>query len=631
MFVIEVIPLIRGTKLDTLSYYSSTPYEIGTFLSVPIRGKEKPAIVTAVHSVAESKSTLKTAAFALKKLPAQPEATCVPENVRLTAVALTQQYPSTVGAILYQLLPPEVRQGVYRYPRVSTLKHAEESTPRVLTARLSDRYITYRSHVRTILARRGSVLIVVPTSAHIERARQELAIGIEDRLVVFSPTNTEKERRAAYQAFEDTSLAKLIIATPSHAYLDRVDLLSIIIESEASEFYRNRERPYLDHRTALITHAKVTGRSLILGDILPRPETEHARREEFFSTEGETVKRINFTAPVTIVEQKDKPTPERPFSLFSNELTERINQTLSSRGHIFLYGARRGIAPVVACIDCGFIFRCPDSATPYSLIRTISKTGEEERWFVSSTSGKRVRASDTCPTCGSWRLRERGIGIQTVFDECTERFPGQKIFLFDRESVTTQAKATALMNTFYTERNAILLGTSAALPYVARRGVTLSAVVSLDATRANPTWRSDEQTLHLLFTLRDLSEKEVIIQTRTPIDTLLESVHTGMIEGFYTEELTLRQSLSYPPYAVFFLLSWQGSHEFVKKTEEEILKRTEGYSAHCYHSPLSSGQKIIRHALFRISPHDKMLPNFIELIRHFPPYIKIERDPSRIV
>lgn len=631
MYVIEVIPLLLGTQLDTLSYYSSVEYPIGSFLSVPIRNQVKQAIVVNVHTVTDNKSALRAAAFTLKKLPPQEKISSVPEHLRTTAEALTKIYPSSMGAILYQLLPPEVRQGKYHYPAISSFTQVEETLPRVLTARQKERYIAYRSHIRSTLARRGSILFVVPTSAAIPYAVAELALGIEDRIVVFSPTNSEKERRAAYTAFEDTALAKLIITTPSHAYLDRVDLLSIVIENEASEYYKDRERPYIDHRTALLTHAKTTGRSILLGDILPSGETEYRRRQEIFTTEGEETKRINFTAPCTVIEQKDKPSPESPFSLFSKELLTRITNTLSSRGHVFIYAARRGIAPVVVCIDCGHIFRCPDSNTPYSLIRTHLPSGEEVRWFVSSTSGKRVRAADTCPHCGSWRLRERGIGIQTVYDECLERFKDKKIFLFDKESITTPKRAVEVINEFYDTRGAILIGTQIALPYLARNGVDLSAVISLDATRANPTWRADEHTLHLLLTLRDWSDKEVLIQTRTAKDTLLSTAETGLIEGFYTEELDLRSQLSYPPYSIFILLTWQGTAVSVKKTETEILKRIGEAKPACYSHPLSTAAKTVRYALLRLAPHDKNRVEIIETIRNFPPYIKVEIDPSRIV
>lgn len=630
MFVIEVIPLIRGTKIDTLSYYSGTDYAVGTFLDVMIRNKRQRAVVTATYAVAESKTELRNAAFTLQKLLPQSQISSVPEHIAETAKKLTKIYPCGVGAILFQLLPPEVRDGRYQYPKISTLIQNEEAIPKILTAPKSERFVAYRSHIRSVLARRGSVMFIAPTSADIAMAVKQLAQGIEDRIVIFSPNQTPKERMAAFAAFEDTSLAKVIIATPSHAYLDRVDLLSIIIENEASDFYRSRVRPYLDHRTALITHAKTTGRSILLGDVLPRPEIEAKRRDEFYSTENEETKRLTFSSTLSILEQKDKPTPENPFTLFSKELKQGINATISNRGRVFLYGARRGISPVVTCIDCGHIFRCGDSGTPYSLIRTI-KDGTEERWFVSSTSGKRIRAVDTCPDCGSWRLRERGIGIQSVYDECLECFPKQKVLLFDHLTANTNKRAKSIISEFYADRGTILVGTSIALPYLADQGVDLSAVISLDATRANPTWRADENVLRLLLQLREFSHKEVLVQTRTPTDNLLQCASSGMIESFYTEELSLRETLKYPPFATFVLLSWQGDTATVEKIEAEIKKRTSDFSGSFYSNPLSNEKKTLRHALFRIPEGDPNYAKLIDIIRTFPPYIKIEIDPNRIV
>ena len=527
MFVIQVIPLIRGTRIDTLSYFSSVEYQIGAFLSIPIRGKEHKAVVTEVTSVSDNKTALKNASFTLRKLPEQAPTTAVPLNISTTAQILTQRYPTSIGAILYQLLPTDVRSGEYQYPLVSSQIHKEDTIPQILTAAIKDRYVSYRSHIRGVLARRGSVVFVVPTSADVLYAQKNLSQGIEDRVVIFSPTQTKSERQKAYAAYEDTSLAKLIITTPSHAYLDRVDLLSIVIEHSASDFYRSPNRPYLDHKVVLETYAKATGRSILEGDILPKTEDEYKRRGEFYSTYNEETKRISFASPLSIIEQHDKSTPETPFSLFSKELKARAQNVLDSKGRVFMYGARRGIAPVVTCIDCGYIFRCPDSQTPYSLLKTIAKDGTEERWFVSGTSGKKIRAADTCPSCGSWRLRPRGIGIQQVFDEAVANFAPAKVFLLDHITGSTSKKAKKIIDDFYATRGAILVGTQMALPYLSLQGVDLSAIISLDATRSNPTWRADENVFRLLLQLRELSHKEVLVQTRTTPDSVLQNAIHG--------------------------------------------------------------------------------------------------------
>lgn len=630
MFVIEVIPLIRGTKIDTLSYYSATPYAVGTFLTIPIRGKTYRAVVVKETSVSENKTALKTASFTLRKLPEQASTTAVPQNIIKAAEELTKTYPSTSGAILFQLLPPDVRTGEYQYPLVSSLTHNEDTTPQILTGTAKERFIAYRSHVRSVLARRGSILFVVPTSADVAYAKEHLSQGIEDRVVIFSPAQSKKAREAAYSAFEDTSLAKLIITTPSHAYLDRVDLLSIVIEESGNDFYHTSTRPYLDHRTGLLTYARATGRSILLGDMVPRTEEEYRRRLDFYTTYDDTKKRIAFAAPLTIIEQKDKSTPEVPFSLFSKELRARTESILDAKGRVFMFGARRGLAPVVTCVDCGHIFRCPDSDTPYSLVKTISPTGNEERWFVSGPSGKKVRAADTCPGCGSWRLKPRGIGIQHVYDEAHTYFPKAKIFLFDHTTATTRKRAEKIITDFYATRGSILIGTKMALPYLKLAGVDLSCVVSLDATRANPTWRADEETFRLLLTLRDLSTHEVMVQTRLAPDAVLEHATHGSLELFYDEEISLREMLNYPPFATFLLLSYAGDKAAIETIEGEIKRITAAYTGDFYTNPTSRDGKLLRHALFRITD-PKATRACVEALKLLPPYIRIEVDPDRIV
>ena len=194
MFVIQVIPLIRATKIDTLTYYSSVEYPLGTFLNIPIRGKDHPAIVTEVKPVTENKSALKTLVLLSKTTRTKP-LSVVPSNVRRTAESLAEIYPASVGALLYQLLPPGVRSGDYQYPLISSLIHKEDSTPQLLSAASKERFVAYRSHIRSILARRGSVVFVVPTYAHLEQARKIYLKELKTGLYFFHRPTTRLSRR----------------------------------------------------------------------------------------------------------------------------------------------------------------------------------------------------------------------------------------------------------------------------------------------------------------------------------------------------------------------------------------------------------------------------------------------------
>jgi primosomal protein N' (replication factor Y) len=631
MFVIEVIPLVRGIQIESLSYFSGTNYPVGSIIAIPVRGKTIQGIVVDGKAVSSTKTALKAATFTLRKLPEQKDIPSVSLNLLKTVDNIYEENPAKRGAILFSLLPPDIRSGLAPYPTTGQSVSTEDSTPQILSASTADRIISYQTIIRSAFAHRGSVLLVVPTSTAVDTMYQALKRGISERVICFSSHQTKKQREQAYLAFSDLSHATLTIATPSFSYLDRADSTTIIIEQAASPHYIMRTRPNLDHREVLKLLARVSYRSLILGDTLLSTEDEHKRRSDVYQTHGEYPVRLELPAKLTIINQTDAPKNDIPFQLFSPDLIKRIGTTLEGRHNVFLFAARRGLAPVVACVDCGYIFRCPDSGTPYSLMRTFSAERIEERWFVSSTSGKRVRAADICLGCGSWRLRERGIGIQQVEDECRKLFPRTPLSIFDHTTATTHKKAAALKSDFEKQKGAILLGTQMLMPYFPDN-ITVSAIVSLDAVRAIASWRADETVFRLILELREHTSREVMIQTRSETDDLLIYAGRGAINRFHDDEIALRQMLKYPPFAKFIFLSWQGAPALITDTEALIKKMlaVHSLSGNFYTNPHSKQKEQLRHCLLRLDPaiDTKLL---IETLRHLPPYVAVTINPDRIV
>ncbi len=619
MYVIEVIPLKRGIFTESLSYYSSVSYEEGTLLTIPLRKKETTAMVVGSKPVSAAKTALKTATFSLRKLEAQEDTAKLPRSLIATAQKVALHVPASIGAILFSLLPQDIRNGERKYPKTTEHENTEDPVPRILTDTAANRYIAYRSHIRQTFAHRGSVVFVVPTSAAVEQARKKLEVGIENRVITFSAALSKKQLQASYDAFEDLRQAKLIITTPGFAFLDRHDIMTIVVESCGSSNYVLRTRPYLDIRNVL---------KIRLGDCVPYTEDEIKRRDDVYATYAEHTMRLELPGTIEL-SQHTKVADDEKFSLCTDELIENINRTLDAKGHIFLFAARRGLAPAVTCYDCGYIFRCPDSGAPYSLIRTF-KDEKEERWFVAGTSGKRIRAADVCERCGSWRLRETGIGIQNVHDQIIALFPKTEIFLFDHTTATTYAKAKKIIDKFYETKRAILIGTSMTLPYLTKP-IETSAIMSYEAAKAVPTWRADESVFSLLINLREITLKDVVIQMRSEPDELIELARRGLVDQFYESEIAIRKALEYPPYATFVLLTWLGTKQEVQETEAVIAKLLGTYEVQFYSAPQSNAAKTLRYGLLRIPssawPDEKLMTH----IRTLPPYIKIEVNPERIV
>lgn len=630
MYVVEVIPLSRGSSVGSLTYYSTVAYAPGAVLTIPVRSQEVRGLVVESHELSAMKAAVRAATFSLRKLPEQTNPSSLSPLIVETAKALAERTPATLGAILFSLLPEEVREGrVELTPPPAFNPSSVPADISIMSAPTADRLDAYRSQIREAFAHRSTVLLVVPASAYVESVAAALSVGISERVITFSSTDTEKKLQRSYTALRDLSTAKLIVTTPEHAFIDRHDISLTIVDQARSPHYKGRTRPYLDLRTTLATMASIAGRRLIFGDILNRPEDEWRRRADIYQTEGEHQRRIAFDNQLQFIKMNDEPTGGQPFRLFSPELETAIDKALAEKELVFLYAARRGLAPVVACNDCGHIFRCPDSGSPYSLFRTFDN-GVEKRWFLSATSGRRVKAAEVCPNCGSWRLGERGIGIQHIYDELCTRWPKEKIVLFDHTTAKTPRRAKQLMADFYDQKGAILLGTAMAIPYI-EESVLLSAVVSADAARTVPTWRADEEFFSLLLTLREITTGAVFVQSRNDPDQIIEYAKTGQIEKFYDEELKLRQALSYPPFSVFVHLTLSGLVDSVKALEVQAMETLARWQPVFYSAPESVAEKTTRYALIKIPTEDWPDRALRDALLSLPPSIRIEIDPARIV
>lgn len=630
MYVIQVSPLLKGANLESLTYFSSVPYELGTLLRIPVRNSEATGMVLSVKPVSAARTAVRAATFSLRRLPEQTGGASISPLLIKTATALMDEVPASFGSILFSLLPPEVRDGSEPYPfspESSTEK--KDASVSVITGVTEERWRTYKSRVREAFAHRGSVLFVSPTARAAASAAERLLPGIKDRAVIFSPALTAKSLRKAFQSVTDLSTSKLIIVTPGYAFIDRHDITDIIIDESRSQHYCSRTRPYLDFKAALLKMAFIGGRNVLLGDLLHKAEDEYKRRTEEYMTEGEEQLRVAFPNEVKLIVSKDKASGDTPFELISPESKSALKKTLKERKNTFVYAARRGLAPVVACMDCGHIFRCPHSGTPYSLFRTF-KNGEEKRWFLSSVSGRRVKAAENCPECGSWRLKERGIGIQYIEEELKKTFPPEKIFIFDHSTASTARKAATIIGDFYEEKGAVLVGTAMAIPYL-EKPVSLGLVTSLDAARAVPTWRVDEDCLALLLALRENVEEELIIQSRSEPDELMDYLRKGQISNFFTDELKLREEVGYPPFSHLVHLTMKGKEEAVKAIENDVSALLSDFNFSFYSSPDSTLENTTRYALLRIS-NDKW-PNktLMEVLRSLPQSVKVEINPDRLV
>jgi primosomal protein N' (replication factor Y) len=94
-------------------------------------------------------------------------------------------------------------------------------------------------------------------------------------------------------------------------------------------------------------------------------------------------------------------------------------------------------------------------------------------------------ADEKCDTCGSWRLKELGVGVEKVGHVLQNLFPNATILRLDGDSIKTPKQAKEVVKKFLTAPGSILLGTEMALHYVKEK-IENSFIVSIDGLLARP-------------------------------------------------------------------------------------------------------------------------------------------------
>ncbi len=432
-----------------------------------------------------------------------------------------------------------------------------------------ERFGQYRGLVRQSFARKKSVLFIVPTSHDAEKARLALSPGIEPFVHTIKLSKSTSETKKVWHRALEEAHPILFITTPAGCLFDRADLDLIVVERENSRAYRTLSRPYINYKTFFEKLAKFTGRQLVLGDSVLSLETLWREKRGDFGFGGlapseSSIIRWRLPAAQTqLIDTSSKPDSNGKFEIFSRELKELIARALEEKQSVFLFGARKGLSPSTVCGDCGYVLPCLNCGAPVVLHRNRSG----ENIYICHACSTRRDSTTTCGFCGSWKLVPLGIGIERIAAEAKMLFPGVPINILDKDYAPNDTSARRIVQNF-SNTGGILVGTELAFFHLDK--IPYSGLVSADALFSIPDFGIHERIFYLVSRLREMTQHEVIVQTRNIGKQVLAWAAQGNILDFYQGEITERKSLLYPPLSIFIKitsLSSRGAQESAKIRE----------------------------------------------------------------
>lgn len=644
MYITTVIPIKKGTQKEYLSYFSSEDIKKGTIVSVPIRSKTEDAIVVGTEEAKNLKTEIKNNSYQLKKI-IKIRGESPFDNDFFESCEIIKKYTvSNTGIAIKNLIPKIYIENIEKLSKNENdfSKNINSHEKLIFQSNQSDRLAFYKTLIRESFAKKESVFVCLPTIYDINLFKNELSKGIEQYTYIFNSENTPKYLIDKHNECVNKDHPVLIIGTGNFLFIKRNDIRTIILENESSDAYKQFSRPFIDIRNFVEVFSFIKKIKLILGDTILRPETLFRHESGELSEISSPLFRIIDNKNPTIINMSENKTiKEKEFKMISDEAYLKINQAIKDNQSILLFTNRKGLAPITVCNDCGKTLLCPNCNVPVVLYAPKKKKEDDtSRIFMCNKCGKKEESLINCPSCSSWNLVPLGIGTDRVFEEIYKNFPDKKIFQIDKENTKTKSEAKKEINLFYKNPGSFLIGNELIFSVLDKK-IDNSIIVSIDGLLSIPNFNINTRIINLIERLKNITNNEVIIQTRNSENKTLESISNGNVLFICRNELKERKIFGYPPFKRLIKLSFEGTAKETELLKKFLEKELSEYEPQIF-SAFAGKKKgfYITNTVLKIniekwplieSSNKKIDDKLLSVLYSLPPSFSINVDPEDLI
>ena len=362
--------------------------------------------------------------------------------------------------------------------------------------------------------------------------------------------------------------ARVIVGARSAIFAPIKNVGIILIDEEHENSYNSETNPRYQTEEIALFRAKWNNCPLVLGSATPSIETF----QKTISGEYELLRLPNrvHEAPLpetTIVDMRAEILRGND-SPFSMPLLSAIANAVQNGKQAILFINRRGYTSFLRCMECGHIPKCTDCDAPL----VYHKEGDLLKCHFC---GKKYKALTACPSCKSVHIRQGALGTQKVVEEIQKLFPTAPVFRMDNDTTSGKNGHQKILEAFKAQSPAILVGTQMLAKGHDFENVDVVGVLDADQTLYQTDYKSAERTFQLITQVsgragRKTGGGRVFLQTFNPKHFVYRFVANGSYESFFNQEISVRETTNFPPFAVIvrLLISHEKEDVAYQKTKQ---------------------------------------------------------------
>jgi len=394
----------------------------------------------------------------------------------------------------------------------------------------------------------AQALVLVPEIGLTPQARRRFVARFGPQVTVLHSGLGDRERFDAWQEC-GRGEARVVIGTRSALFSPLPRLGVIIVDEEHDGSFKQQEGFRYSARDLAIYRARQRNVPVVLGSATPSSESLANALSGRYHHLRLARRAGAATAPAMAL--LDIRGQELDGGL-APALLERIGKTLAEGNQVLVFLNRRGWAPVLSCMDCGWMAECPACDARQTLHRA-----EGVLWCHHCDT--RAPVPNGCPACRSIRLNALGAGTERSEHTLQRRFPDCPIRRIDRGTMQAKGAMDTLLSELERGEPCILVGTQMLAKGHHFPDVTLVAIVDIDGGLFSPDFRAPERTAQLLVQVAGRAGRaektgEVLVQTLHPQHPWLQLLVQGGYAAFIKPLLAERRSLGLPPFSNLALI-----------------------------------------------------------------------------
>lgn len=419
----------------------------------------------------------------------------------------------------------------------------------------------YMHLMQEVIAQGRQVLMMVPEIALTTQLCMRLRRVFGSKMLVYHSKLSETERVEIWRALLDDK-AQIILGVRSSVFLPFRQLGLVIVDEEHEPSYKQQEpSPRYHGRDVAVVLAARHGAKVLLGSATPSLESWYLAQQGKYGLvqlaerhDGVSMPRIRL---LSLADAQKNGTVHGPFS---DELIASLRTTIAQGKQAILFQNRRGFAPVIECVNCGWTPRCPRcdvSLTYHQRLRQLS----------CHYCGYGMEWPRQCPICGNPRLELHGYGTERIEEILQERLPSVRAVRMDTDTTASRKSYERMLSDFEQRKSNVLIGTQMVSKGLDFNDVQTVGIMNADSLMNFPDFRAHERAFQLMEQVagragrRKDQQGEVLIQCSNPRHPLLKFVVSHDYEAMAAAFLADRQKYGFPPFTRLINIYIKGRYE----------------------------------------------------------------------